>query len=350
MGRDAPKVWIRKRQTSNGISYSLRWREKGQMRSESLGRIGRERADRMRIRKEYELAFGKTDKEPEDISWPDFVQDHLRFCKAKKAEATYLIEERLLRQVGEYLNPTQLSDLTYSRLEAFFTHRRLNDGVSPANLNKQIRTLRSILTRAVRHNYLDENRADGLALWGEPEKSNRVPTAEEVEKLLHAAPTAQWRAFIHLAAGGGLRVGELCNLRWRDVQLEKGLLTVSNRSHWQTKSRKNRILGLNGRAIGLLEEVKRETGGGEYVLVTGRGSQWRNNIKRNFGRIVKKAQIEPCTPHDLRRTFCTEVSKRVSPKVLKELAGHSDIKVTEKYYLADVQEQQVKEAAECLPY
>jgi len=349
MGRRATKVWIRKRRTNGGISYSLRWREDGRMRSESLGRVGKERADRMRLKKEYELAF-VTAREPVEIGWQEFVEDHLRFSRAKKSEATCVIEERLLRQIGEHLQPAKLTDLTYEKLEAFFTHRRLVDGVSPATLNKQIRTLRSVLARAAKHGYLEDNPAKELGFWDEAEKTNRTLSPAEVEALLAAGPSVEWRAFLYLAVSCGLRVGELCHLRWEDLDLERGILSVRNRSHWQTKGRKNRILGLNERAISLLKKVRSGAKGSPHVFSTRQGNPWRNNIQPTFRRIVKKAGISSCTLHDLRRTFCTEVSKKMPPKVLMELAGHSDIKVTEKYYLAAAQEQQVKEAAQCLPY
>ncbi len=350
MGCRVTKVWIRRRSTKGGISYCLRWRENGRMRSESLGRVGKERAEKMRVKKEYELAFGTGQMEPVDIGWNEFVEDHLRFSRAKKSEATCVIEERLLRQVGNYLRPARLKDLTYGRLEAFFTQRRLEDKVSPAMLNKQIRTLRSVLGRAVKHNYLEDNPAAQLGFWDEPERMNRCLAPTEVEALLQAAPLGQWRAFIYLAASCGLRVGELCNLEWSDVDMEKGMLTVKNRSHWQTKGRKNRVLGLNGRAVGLLQQIRSKRNGLPHVFSTLAGRQWRNNIQSNFRRVVNRAGIALCTMHDLRRTFCTEISKKMPPKVLKELAGHSDIRVTEKYYLASAEEEQIKGAAECLPY
>lgn len=350
MAAGTPKVWIRKRRTNGGISYSLRWRKDGRMRSESLGRIGRERAERLRIQKEHDLAFGTGEIETAEISWDDFVQDHLQFCKARKSKGTCVIEERLLRQIGNALAPQNLSDLTYGGLEAFFTHRKLKDSVAPATLNKQIRTLRAILARAVERHYLKESPAKQLTFWREPDSSARVPIPDEVEKLLAAAPTSHWKAFIYLAAGCGLRVGEICNLRWEDIDLDGQLLQVRNRSHWQTKSRRNRKLGLSDRAVGLLTTLKRGANSAEYVFLTSKGNKWGNNIQHAFTAIVENGQVDPCTLHDLRRTFCTEVSKQVSPKVLKELAGHSDIKVTEKYYLASVEEEQAKDAANALPF
>ena len=350
MSRGTPKVWIRKRTTSGGVSYSLRWRENGTMRSDALGRVGKEFAERLRVKKEYELAFGNGKTEPQEVTWEEFVEDHLRFTEAKKSHGTYALEERLLRQIGEFARPAKLSDLTYERIEAFFTHRRLDSEASPATLNKQIRTLRSILNRAVKRGYLRDNPAKKLDFWTEPEKRLRVLVLEEVRKLLDAAPTAQWRTFLYLTLTCGLRVGEVYNLRWQDLDLERGLLMVENRPHWQTKSRKNRMLGLNHQAILLLRKLRADGEGSDYVFTTAGGNQWRNNVQRQFGRIVKKAGLEHCTLHDLRRTFCTEISKKVPPKVLMELAGHSSLTVTERYYLANVREQQVKEAAECLPY
>jgi integrase len=349
MAHRATKVWIRKRKTKQGVSYSLRWRdEDGAMRSKLIGRVGRECAEQERIKKEHSLTFGG-DEEVREIGWDEFVEEHLQFSKAKKAVSTADIEERVLQQIGEFAGPEKLSDLTYARIERFFTHRIVEDEVSPATVNKQIRTLRSILARAVKLNYLKENPAAKMELWKVPERELRVLEPEEVEKLLEASPTLAWRTFIYLAASCGLRSGELCNLKWKNIDLDRGLLSVKNRSHWQTKSRKNRLLGLTERAMEMLKQLG--PGGDEdNVFVRANGGHWGNNIQREFNDIVKQAGIERCTPHDLRRTFCTEMSKKVSAAVLKDLAGHSDLKVTEKYYLARAKEEQVQQAALALPY
>jgi integrase len=113
----------------------------------------------------------------------------------------------------------------------------------------------------------------------------------------------------------------LTNLRWDNVDFDRGLISVQNTRGWSTKSRKNRVVGVTEKGIELLRQARIASDGHEYVLVTKEGTQWRNNLRRDFRVIVKRARIPPCTIHDLRRTFCTEMSKVVPPKDVQQLAG-----------------------------
>ena len=59
----------------------------------------------------------------------------------------------------------------------------------------------------------------------------------------------------------------------------------------------------------------------------------KNNVQRDFGRIVKKARIDYCTLHDLRRTFISHLAMAgVNASVVKGLAGHASIATPQKYY------------------
>jgi len=70
----------------------------------------------------------------------------------------------------------------------------------------------------------------------------RVLATEGIRALLHAAPSQWWRTVISLAVCMGLRRGELLALRWKDVDVEKGILRVVDTPEDRTKSCTNRKL------------------------------------------------------------------------------------------------------------
>ena len=58
-----------------------------------------------------------------------------------------------------------------------------------------------------------------------------------------------------------------------------------------------------------------------------------NNLRKNFHTIRRRAGVTECTLHDLRRSAITNWASQLPIQVVQQLAGHSDITTTRKYYL-----------------
>ena len=85
-----------------------------------------------------------------------------------------------------------------------------------------------------------------------------------------------------------------------------------------------------------------------YVVVRASGPQAgqrmeRNNTWRDFDAIRRGVKLPPCSIHDLRRSFCTNLARAMPMHVVQELAGHSDIRTTRRYYVS-VQPELLDEA------
>lgn len=92
--------------------------------------------------------------------------------------------------------------------------------------------------------------------------------------------------------------------------------------------------------------------GQQYVFVNSKGPAAgdrvkRQNTRREFGAIRRKAKLPKFTFHDLRRSFCTNLTGAVPLHVVQELAGHSDIRTTRKHYL-QVRQELIETAREAL--
>jgi integrase len=62
--------------------------------------------------------------------------------------------------------------------------------------------------------------------------------------------------------------------------------------------------------------------------------QTANNLVRDFNAIRRRAGVKKCTLHDLRRSAITNWAQKLPIQVVQQLAGHSDISTTRKYYLS----------------
>jgi integrase len=112
-----------------------------------------------------------------------------------------------------------LDKITPRRLDTLYGDL-VNSGLSPASVRKVHYVAKGALERARRHGRVPTN----VALDAEPPSMRRTevrpPTVDELGRLLNAADDPNFRTFLYLAATTGARRGELCGLRWRDVNLD----------------------------------------------------------------------------------------------------------------------------------
>lgn len=119
---------------------------------------------------------------------------------------------------------------------------------------------------------------------------------------------------------------------------------------WEPKDHENRVVPLSEEATRLLANIQAESEEGfPYVFISPKrlrrikqreqAGRWNarsevvNNLGRDFTVVRCRARIEPCTLHDLRRSAITNWAQHLPIQVVQQLAGHSDISTTRKYYL-----------------
>ena len=128
-------------------------------------------------------------------------------------------------------------------------------GLKPATVRQARAVLRSVLTHAERAELLDRNVARLSRPPRQDQAPHRIPTAGQVAAAIDTA----WRlgpmpgALIHLAAVTGGRRGELVAIRWEDIDLADGLVTITasltglkggDITRGPTKTRQTRTLAL----------------------------------------------------------------------------------------------------------
>lgn len=163
----------------------------------------------------------------------------------------------------------------------------------------------------------------------------RVLTREEVGRIIDASTTPHRLAF-QLAAYAGLRAGEVRGLRWRDVDLERGLIIVRrSRCHGveaPPKSGHERLVPLHPRLAEVLGAIARRKADA-YVSGPGDGEPWGEHaLYHAFKSASAKAGIEGFRFHDLRHAFVTELFRGGTPApVVQRLAGHEHLATTQRY-------------------
>ena len=209
--------------------------------------------------------------------------------------------------------------------------RKLATGLAAKTINNQLAVLSRLLRVAEEWELIP--RAPRVKLMRVTEPEVTFLDFAEAEGLL-AAADPDWRTLFLLALRTGLRQGELRALRWDDVDLRRKRLFV-RRAAWNDKigtpkGGRSRELPLEDETLAALAALARR-----HDLAFSHASvrmHHRNEMKWPLWRACKRARIRRIGWHVLRHTFASHLVMRGIPlKVVQELLGHTDIRMTLRY-------------------
>ena len=201
---------------------------------------------------------------------------------------------------------------------------------------------RQVLNFAIRNDlFSGENPAARFdELKKDDNRRMRFLSEEELNDLLAEIKKHSYSVYLMalISADCGLRAGEIFKLTWADVSLEKQMLFLRD-----TKNGRNRYAYMTNRVFDEFSKLKQ--GEGNEFLFQGRNGNKIEHVSRTFERAVRALGLnngitdrrQKVVFHSLRHTFASRlVQKRVSLYEVKELLGHSDIAMTQRYsHLAD---------------
>lgn len=210
-------------------------------------------------------------------------------------------------------------------------HRR---GLSPKSLQRRLSAVRSFYQWLLRHGRIAANPAAAVRAPKAPRKLPQVLDPDEA-KVLVEVPTdvplgLRDRAMLELFYSSGLRLSELCTLRWADLQLDEGLVSVRG------KGGKERIVPVGSFAREALRQWRQESGGTtEAPVFPGRGGGpiSPRAIQIRMRQLAQRQGLfKRVHPHLLRHSFASHVLESSGDlRGVQELLGHADISTTQIY-------------------
>lgn len=216
-------------------------------------------------------------------------------------------------------------------------HRR---GLSPTSLQRRLSALRSLFRHLVARGELAASPAQGLRAPKSARKLPEVLDADEMTQLVEVPTDTPMgrrdRAMLELFYSSGLRLSELCALRWRELDLAEGLVRVTG------KGNKARVVPVGSHARTALAAWREDTPSTpEAPVFPGRGGeplspravQLRLRAAARGQGIWKRVH-----PHLLRHSFASHVLESSGDlRGVQELLGHADIATTQIYTHLDFQ-------------
>lgn len=312
-------------------------------------REGAEQAERDHIARV--LKTGEVTQTPpppkEVLKLRDFVETYVEVSRLHNKPSSVDAKETTLRlHIVPALGDLRLDQVTYAVIEDFKLELARKPITNPEQKGpaESVRTLsaksiNNVLT--ILRRMLVVARKRGLIETVPEIDWLKVPVQEfdfldfaEAQRLL-AAVDGEWRTMILVALRTGMRMGELLALRWQDVDLVAGRITVRQNAVkgkiGTPKSGKAREIALSNDTRAALKAHRHLRGPLVFSDMSGRMLKY-TEMRHPLWRACRKAGLRPIGWHALRHSFASHLVMRGVPlKAVQELLGHSTIQMTMRY-------------------
>jgi integrase len=379
----------------DGRTYrSLRFMAYGKRRRVPLGPVSADEAERALVHAIADVERGTWRAEsvaaPQEAeAVPTFGEFAMEWWTLRKGELAASTQAdywwRLTVHLAPYFNELRLDAITFATIERYkagklagvvYDHGEptgeVCDPLSARSINMTLTLLGAILERAVKRKLIDHNPARDRDLRVKEDKPARsyLDSAAQITALLDAAGEldrtapkdrrhVERRAMIATLVFAGLRIGELCGLRWRDVDLAGGWLRVGE-SKTDAGVRRVKIRGALRDELLALRGRRQDAPQEAFVFATRSGGRMSPDNFRSrvlgrpatvvdgkekagtgaVGRANTRLEAEGLpplpdrlTPHSLRRTFCSLLYAlgEIPPVVMRQM-GHTDPQLAIRVY------------------
>jgi integrase len=154
-----------------------------------------------------------------------------------------------------------------------------------------------------------------------------LPTHEEMNALISAA-SKKLATFLQVALTTGARVGELCKIRWTDIDTEKCTVSINNAE----KGSRNRTIKVPQKTIAMLNALSKKNA--TYVFNT-KPCNVRvifQNLRKRLARTQSKPRFIQIHLHTFRHFYATETLRQTKNlSYVKYALGHKSVMNTERY-------------------
>lgn len=321
--------------------WGVRYHVKGKAKTAVIGPVGEWKADSAKdraheVRRNAKLGvdvFAEARAKIHEPTIADLSREHLDIQKPPKISAAYYRDKKT--HWREYIIPAigsiKVADLSKADVEKL--HSKFKK--QPALANAILATLSKALTDCLEFKppWRSDNPCSRVSKF-EVKKRQRILSQSELQTVmtrleamkLEASPTWSIPWLIQLLLMTGLRLRELANRRWSEVNLETGVLTIP-----KPKGRKeDRHVSLSSEAIEILKAMPRR---GPWIFPNSNGDGPFASPQKHWMTIRSELKLDDVRVHDIRHTVASYAHHvgGVSQRQLMELLGHSQMSTTERY-------------------
>jgi integrase len=251
-----------------------------------------------------------------------------------------------------------ITDISLKNNKKSSVYKKKNNSLSPRTINGYITAIKEVFKLLKRDSELEENPFDIISKLKKKAEPREAFTLKELEKISQTADDFT-RALFIVGLCTGLRQGDICTLRWIDIDFKDNIITKAT-----GKTGKEVIIPILPPLLEFLQEQKESSEAGEYVLPihakmqrdnpSGITYRVKNMLESNGITTTRKSatgrNISIKGVHSLRHSFCYYCGLYNVPlAVVQAAVGHITPEMT-RHYSMHATKSDMKEAFKKLPY
>ena len=271
------------------------------------------------------------------------------------------VDNYILPILGEY-NVKEITEEIIQQAVYYWQNQGMNNGIplKKSTVQNLVMLIKQILKYAVKKKYIQEYLVDIHFVPSQQPKKCMVFNKEEQQQIVNAAlEEGSYKSFgILLCMSCGLRIGELCALKWSDINIRKKLMSISKTiqriGYTQGEAKTYlvitppktltsiREIPLSNIICELISKMSERTPEG-FVLTNTDSPIEPRSYRKYYEKFIEDHHLPKLKFHCLRHTFATKcIENGADCKTVSELLGHSTINTTMNMYVHPMMEEKRK--------
>ncbi len=255
---------------------------------------------------------------------------------------------KLNRHILPYFSAIRCCDFSPSDVYSFI-NKKESEGLSSRYISDMIVLIKSAFRFAARTLRIF-NPLDGVHFQKQERSEIQILNTDQQKKLTARFSNSPTHTDVGIALSlyTGLRIGEVCAMKWSDIDLDKRILTVNHtiqRIQNFEGGNKTRLVITEPKSVhskrtipipdGIIPLLKRFQGDKESFILSGTDKPVEPRTMQNrFAAILKNENLPSVHYHSLRHAFATRaVEVGFDIKTLSEILGHSSVELTLNLYV-----------------
>jgi site-specific recombinase, phage integrase family len=295
------------------------------------------------------------------LAWKSDKQRYVK--QSTYAAYALVLENHILPAFGD-------CEALSEKLVQEFVLQKLDGGLGIKTVKDMLIVLRMVMKFGVKNGWMNYQEWDIKYPTVESNKDIEVLTVADHKKILDfIKQNFTFRNLgIYISLTTGLRIGEICGLKWSDINTDKGTITVNHTieriyiidgecKHTElvvnTPKTKNscREIPMNKELLAMVKPLKKVINEGFYVLTNEEKPTEPRTYRNYYHRLMKRLDIPRMKYHGLRHSFATRcIESNCDYKTVSVLLGHANITTTLNLYVHPNMEQKKRCITQMLKY
>ena len=287
------------------------------------------------------------------IAWQEDKRPYVK--QSTFAAYMLMLENHILPFFGEY------KELSEKTVQAFVLEK-IDAGLSVKSIKDILIVLKMVMKYGVKHEWMNYYEWDIKYPIATSSKDIEVLTIANHKKILnYIQKNFTFRNLgIYVCLSTGLRIGEVCALKWEDIDVDSGTITVQrtieriyiiegDKKHTElvmnTPKTKNsyREIPMSKELFTLIKPLKKVVNGSFFVLTNEEVPTEPRTYRNYYKQLMDKLEIPKIKFHGLRHSFATRcIESNCDYKTVSVLLGHSNITTTLNLYVHPNMDQKKK--------